>query len=143
MLNAPLVIARLVVVTIFALTTLGRLPFPDDLQVNQNSYLIATKGIGFSRVFRDLEERQLCINPGETLCPGPETDCCASGFFCCSDDSSVVLGQFNSTFIIMSHLRDYSGCCPNGNVFFGYFGLLYVLIGLVAGIYVHRMTTAI
>jgi len=48
--------------------------------------------LGFSRIFRDLEHRQTCVNLGYSLCPGT-LNCCPSSGVCCTANNNYAVGQ--------------------------------------------------
>jgi hypothetical protein len=83
--------------TVFALATfpsVNEIGFDRDTVVNANWENVLKTGdvLGFSRIFRDLEHRQTCVDTGYGLCPGTD-NCCPSSGVCCIINGNDVVGQ--------------------------------------------------
>jgi hypothetical protein len=92
MFKPSLVVSLLTVSALATFPSVNEKGFDRDTAVNANWENLLKTGdvLGFSRVFRDLEQRQICIDSNYTICPDPLFGCCPPGGACCRNGDSLV-----------------------------------------------------
>jgi hypothetical protein len=94
MFKSSLVVSLLAVSALATFPFVNEIGFDHDTVVNANWENVLKTGdvLAFSRIFRDLEHRQTCVDPGYGLCPGTNS-CCPSSGVCCIINGDQTVGQ--------------------------------------------------